>query len=80
MMALELMMKEVSRKNAYLLLLKRKLFILSTKRSEDELTLINIDIESHEMIDKVNATISRIKRLKKDIETEIKCSILLSQK
>ena len=79
-MALELMMKEVSRKNAYLLLLKRKLFILSTKRSEDELTLINIDIESHEMIDKVNATISRIKRLKKDIETEIKCSILLSQK
>jgi len=80
MMALELMMKEVSRKNAYLLLLKRKLFILSTKRSEDELTLINIDIESHEMIDKVNATISRIKRLKKDIEIERKCSILLSQK
>jgi len=80
MMALELMMKEVSRKNAYLLLLKSKLFILSTKRSEDELTLINIDIESHEMIDKVNATISRIKRLKKDIEIERKCSILLSQK
>jgi hypothetical protein len=80
MMALELMMKEVSRKNAYLLLLKRKLFILSTKRSEDELTLINIDIESHEMIDKVNATISRIKRLKKDIEIERKCSIMLSQK
>jgi hypothetical protein len=80
MMALELMMKEVSRKNAYLLLLKRKLFILSTKHSEDELSLINIDIESHEMIDKVNTTIGRIKRLKKDIETERKCSILLSQK
>jgi hypothetical protein len=80
MMALEIMMKEVSRKNAYLLLLKRKLFILSTKHSEDELSLINIDIESHEMIDKVNTTIGRIKRLKKDIETERKCSILLSQK
>ena len=76
---MELMIKEVGRKNAYLLLLKRKLFILSTKNSDDELTSINNEIESHEIVDKVNTTISKVNRLKKDIEIERKCRISLNK-
>jgi len=79
MRGMELMIKEVGRKNAYLLLLKRKLFILSTKSSDDELTSINNEIESHEIVDKVNTTISKVNRLKKDIETERKCRISLNK-
>lgn len=66
----ELIMKEVSRKNAYLLLLKRKLFALSTKRNESELDSINTEIEAHETVDKVNVTINKINKLKKSIENE----------
>lgn len=66
----ELIMKEVSRKNAYLLLLKRKLFALSTKRNESELDFINAEIEAHETVDKVNVTINKINKLKKSIENE----------
>lgn len=75
----ELMMKEVSRKNAYLLLLKRKLFVLSTKRNESELDSINTEIEAHETVDKVNVTISKINRLKTDIKIERKCRIILNR-
>ena len=71
--AAEAMIKEVSRKNAYLLLLKRKLFFLSTKPINPiggELELLNDEIDSHETIDKVNSTISRIKKMKEEILKE----------
>jgi hypothetical protein len=80
--AAEAMMKEVSRKNAYLLLLKRKLFVLSTKPINPiggELELLNDEIESHETIDKVNSTISRINKLKRDIKTETQCEVALNR-
>jgi len=80
--AAEAMIKEVSRKNAYLLLLKRKLFFLSTKPINPiggELELLNDEIESHETIDKVNSTISRINKLKRDIKTETQCEVALNR-
>ena len=82
MRGMELMIKEVGRKNAYLLLLKRKLFILSTKPINTiggELELLNDEIESHETIDKVNITIAQIAKLKKSIETERRCRISLKK-